>query len=484
MSLSLNDFLIGNRNLSITKAFVGGCAIMLMAFVCCTIPSLLFAATVTVPSDYLTIQEAVDNAQNDANPGEVIINSNDTFDESVYINESLILKAGDGFTPVIEKTDGYFPPIRIRATQDSDTSITLEGLTIQAYGGAGPPESNVNEGISISNVASANTLDVTIKKVTVEVIQVQSGISVASATINGNIALTVTNSSVQIEGSAAGSPECLRLEPYGYNLTASLNNNSFRFSGAGGISIQGGRDDKLISSTIESNLLEGFDSDNGSGWTGIYISGTGASGNNNTASPTQTTVSNNMFTKTASGVDVNGQMEHTHTVAVSNNTVVGSSSGGLYFVAYGSSIVNATVKNNIIAYTQGGGCGGGYGLSKQESSSGVVNLTNDYNLLYDNVAGNYSGAIAGTHSLIGDPMFVDPNLNNYHLSARSPAINAGICGEWISQSVYARIAPYLDYEGDPRCPGIVTTGCCDIGADEYIPSTKAMTWIPLLLLDN
>lgn len=484
MSLSLNDFLIGKRDFSVMKAFFGECAIVLMAFVFCTIPSLLFAATVTVPSDYTTIQEAINNSQDDVNPGEVIINSNDTFDESVSIYESVTLKAGDGFTPVIEKSSGYFPPIRIRAIQDSDTSITLEGLTIQAYGGAGPPISNVNDGISISNVSSVNTLDVTINKVTAIVTQVQSGISVASASNSGDIALTVTNSSVQIEGSGAGSPECLRLNPYGYNLTVSLSNNSFRFSGAGGISIEGGRDDKLMFSTIEANLFEGFDSNSGSGWTGIDISGTGASGNNNTASPTQTTISNSVFIKASSGANVNGQMEHTHTVIMYNNTVVGSSSGGLYFAAYESSIVNATVKNTIIAYTEGGGCGGGYGLSKQESSSGVVNLTNDYNLLYDNAAGNYSGAIAGTNSLIGNPMFVDPDANNYHLGAGSPAINSGICGEWINQSVYARIAPYLDYDGDPRCPGVVTTGCCDIGADEYVPSTNAMTWIPLLLLND
>jgi len=78
-----------------------------------------------------------------------------------------------------------------------------------------------------------------------------------------------------------------------------------------------------------------------------------------------------------------------------------------------------------------------------------------------------------------DPQLVEPQCGNYHLKPNSPCIDAGICGiklPWF----YLRIAPDTDYEGDRRCPGEVTTGCCDIGADEFI---KPMPWLHLLLGD-
>jgi len=81
--------------------------------------------------------------------------------------------------------------------------------------------------------------------------------------------------------------------------------------------------------------------------------------------------------------------------------------------------------------------------------------------------GGYEGSDG---NILEDPLFVDPENGNFHLRAASPCVDAGMCGYWMvvpPDSIYVRIAPYFDYEGDPRPMGMATTGC-DIGFDEYV----------------
>jgi len=408
--------------------------------------------TVIVPDDHTTVQAAVTAVENDADPGEVIINSDGPFDETVLIQQSVTIKAGDECSPVIERTSGWQAPIRISATQDSDTVVVLQGITVRT------DASGDFDGITISNNSSSNTLEVIIDNVTVDAKESQSAVSVASASINADISLTITNSFIQIEGEAAGSPECVRLDPYGYSITAVFRNNTFRFSGAGGISIEGGRDDKLITTTMDANLFEGFSSASGEGRRGIDISGTGTPGS--LASPTNTTITNNLFLRTGLAIEVNGQQQHTHTASINNNTIVDSSWDGMDLVAFGDSTLIVSVYNNIITGTSNGW--GGYGIYRYEASNGVVNLTNDYNLLFDNESGNYSGVTAGPHVLAVDPQFMDPGTDNYRLQASSPAIDSGV------NSPPGGLGAERDLDGSARVQdgdGNGTT-LCDRGAYE------------------
>lgn len=412
--LKLNGF--EGCKVPVMKPFIRFFSIVGLAVLFCAMSSPLQAASVVVPTAHSTIQEAVDVVQSDADPGEVIINSDATFNETIFIQESVTIRAGEGFSPTIERTGGWHPPIRIRATQDSDTIVVLKDITLRASG------ENVNSGISVSNSVTAHSLDVIIDEVAVWGENIQSAVSVASATINGDIFFTLTDSFIQIIGEPAGSPECVRLEPFRYNLTTVLHNNRFRFSDADGISIEGGSNDLIVptTTTIDANIFEGFSSAGGEGRTGVDVSGTGT--NLSDESDTQTIITNNLFLRTSVGVDVNGQQKHTHTVFVNNNTIVDSGSG-LAFSAYGDSMVEATVNNNIIVGSDGA-CAG-FGIYRHESSGGMVNLVNDFNLLFDNAAGNYSGVTAGAHSISGDPMFVHPEGSNYRLQAFSPAIDTG-----------------------------------------------------------
>jgi len=65
------------------------------------------------------------------------------------------------------------------------------------------------------------------------------------------------------------------------------------------------------------------------------------------------------------------------------------------------------------------------------------------------------GAIWGTGNLDADPLFLDPENDDYHLSVTSPCINAG------SNSVID--ANYPDLDGDAR----IVNGVVDMGAYEY-----------------
>jgi hypothetical protein len=78
----------------------------------------------------------------------------------------------------------------------------------------------------------------------------------------------------------------------------------------------------------------------------------------------------------------------------------------------------------------------------------------DYNLFFGNGTNTLgSGLTSGGHSLAGNPKFVNPAAGDYHLSAGSAAINAGVDA-----------GVYTDYDGQPRPLG----GGFDIGFDEYI----------------
>lgn len=75
----------------------------------------------------------------------------------------------------------------------------------------------------------------------------------------------------------------------------------------------------------------------------------------------------------------------------------------------------------------------------------------DYNLYFGNIT-NTIGVTSGGHSLIGDPRFVDPSHDDYHLRRGSAAIDHGVDA-----------GVYTDLDGSPRPIG----AGFDIGAYEF-----------------
>ncbi len=79
------------------------------------------------------------------------------------------------------------------------------------------------------------------------------------------------------------------------------------------------------------------------------------------------------------------------------------------------------------------------------------------------------GGYFGQGNLDTDPMFIDAENGNYHLSIGSPLINAGMTDvEFLGQAV--------DMDGDPR----VSNGAIDIGADEVVIEDTSLDLEPSL----
>ncbi len=152
-----------------------------------------------------------------------------------------------------------------------------------------------------------------------------------------------------------------------------------------------------------------------------------------------------------------------------NNTItdnLSSSMSGYGFsaLAFEKSHLMLTFKNTILYGNHGSAQD--EELYFQQSETATLTFSADYSILgTHNILGSVS--YSSTHEIHGDPL-----LNStYHLQKGSPAIDAGLCGEWINNGwfyLYKRIAPDDDIDGDNR-PGFGKIFGCDIGADEFKP---------------
>ncbi|MBI5568238.1 MAG: hypothetical protein HY870_25315, partial [Chloroflexi bacterium] len=130
-------------------------------------------------------------------------------------------------------------------------------------------------------------------------------------------------------------------------------------------------------------------------------------------------------------------LETNDTVTILHTTIadVPSSSTSAIAIAAGTlNLTNTLIANHTIGISNTGGL-----------------VTEDYNLYYGNLT-NTVGVTNGAHSLIGDPRFVDPAHDDYHLALDSAAIDHGIDA-----------GVYTDLDGNPRPIG----AGFDIGAYEY-----------------
>ena len=101
---------------------------------------------------------------------------------------------------------------------------------------------------------------------------------------------------------------------------------------------------------------------------------------------------------------VTGQMDLLHTTIAGPQSNPGTA---LFNLAATLHITNTIIANHALGIHSGGA------------------TTEDYNLFSGNLT-NTIGITLGAHSLIGDPHFVDPLQDDYHLRLDSPAIDHGI----------------------------------------------------------
>jgi len=157
-------------------------------------------------------------------------------------------------------------------------------------------------------------------------------------------------------------------------------------------------------------------------------------------------------------------------VDILNNTIVGNDlqsstqrKGGGIYIAKGARPGSRMI-NNIVSGNHGGGI-------HVDGGNPILN----YNDVWQNAGGNYSGTPPGPSDISVDPGFVGPA--DLHLYPGSPLIDQGI-------NIPAVDSIGLDVDGDPRfvdgdLDGLQGDGCrADMGADEFARAKLALLGVP------
>jgi len=190
-------------------------------------------------------------------------------------------------------------------------------------------------------------------------------------------------------------------------------------------------------SVIEANTVISNTASVGGGGIEIYI----------TPSDTRPSVINNVIARNRAPGSGGGFYAwsdwNISSVTFAHNTLVDNGEG----VVIGRNMT-VTLTNNIVVSHS-------VGVTTTDSSATVLA---DHNLFWN----NGDDGIRGTNPVDGDPRFVDPAGDDYHIAEGSAAIDAGVDA-----------GVTMDIDGDPRPIG----AGYDIGADEYL----ARIYLPLAL---
>ncbi|MBW2422331.1 MAG: hypothetical protein JRH19_27615, partial [Deltaproteobacteria bacterium] len=260
-------------------------------------------------------------------------------------------------------------------------------------------------------------LTVILERMHLEVDRGHEGIRVP--TYEGPVDLEVRESFIQVIGGGSGGPACIRVDGSNTQTRLVATDNIFRFSRASGVTVDAGLGAHM-EARVERNFFEGFVSEMGDGRTGL---GVGAS-NTDGEITTSVTATNNLMVDVSSGLDVNGQAQSEHTVHFNNNTVVRSSYRGVSVAAFGESVSQVAMVNNIIVDS------GYHPVGTYEGSSATTVVVRHNNLYSgygdeDSEESFEEDFVVGPDELEADPLFVDPDGSDFRLQRASPAIEVG-----------------------------------------------------------
>jgi len=460
------------------------------------------ATNIDVPGDYPSIQSAIDAAV----PGNTIHVAAGTYNENITLKNGVeVLGAGHLVTTIKGTGSGS-----VVMASNVGSATKLEGFTITngsaIYGGGMYNDSSsptvtdcifsgnsatIYGGGMLNNSSSPTVTDCTFSgnsticgggmyndssSPTVKncIFSDNSATHACGGMYNFSSSPTVTNCT--FSGNSA---------PYsggmvnGYNSSTTVTNCTF--SGNSATTYGGGMLNYASSTTVTHCIFSGNSASYGGGMmnqdndstmvTNCTFSGNSASYgggmlNENNSSTTSPTVTNCIFSGNSATTYGGGMLNNTSSTKVTNCIFSGNSAtndgGGMgnYYndsttvtncTFYGNSASDGGGMYNFASWPTVTNCilwDGGGEISNDQSSPGVT---------YCDIQGGFSG----TGNISGDPLFVNPSANDYHLQSSSPCIDKGYNS--------APSLPGTDFEGDPR----IVAGNVDMGADEYVPPDAA-----------
>ena len=229
----------------------------------------------------------------------------------------------------------------------------------------------------------------------------------------------------------------------------------------GGITLSEESNSLILFNLISNNTVEEM----GYGGGGIYC--------NQSAAPriVGNVVTGNSSASEGGGIYWSGNPPAGHNAVVCNNVISMNlssfSGGGVWYSVSSSSeqipFINNTIVNNT-ASSKGGGFVHWYAETNSIENTIVWgNYAQEGNQIYDPLGNlniihcDIQDGWPGTGNIDADPLFVDIDGGDYHLTWDSPCRNSGVNSATYLSS--------LDFEGDPRIANQVV----DMGADEFSP---------------
>lgn len=365
------------------------------------------AATIHVPGDYATIQEAIDAATN----GDTILVAPGTYDglEGIdFLGKAVHLKSTGG--PAVTVISALIFVVRFQNGEDHGT--ILEGFTVCNGAWYGGIQCSGASPVLRNNIIRDNTT-------------LEGGQGGGIQCKNGSSPLIIDNI---IRGNSVTS---------GYNA---------QHCEGGGIYADATSSPVIMNNLIEDNvsgLYSHYAYRNGGG---IYCqNGSGA------------LIVNNIV-RGNSAKDYGGGILCFENAKIINNIVVENTVEGIMCKD------DSVVLNNTVAYN----IGAGIDCTCNDPNSGVL-IANNIVWKSDNQYGQFivsdqgtpivqycdvEGGWPGPGNIDADPLFVDPAGGDYHLTYPSPCRDAGD---------NAPVSELCDFEGDPR----IAFGTADMGADEF-----------------
>jgi probable HAF family extracellular repeat protein len=410
--------------------------------ICCAIAAAglasAHAATIHVPGDVATIQDAITAAVG----GDSVLVAPGTYTENLdFLGKAITVLSEQG--PATTAIDGSYADTVVKFHSAEGRASILQGFTIEhglAFQGAGIFIDEASPSIIGNVITGSRGCD--------------------------GVGLYILGGSALIEGNA---------------ITHNVRTLCTGGTGGGGIWLAGGVDDsvEIVGNLISENRVD----DAGGG--GVAVVGSGI------ALVQGNTIARNCVGNLTEGGDGGGILVQggTNTV-ISDNFIInnrGHGAGGISWSAPPSGVGPVIVNNTIVVgENDGTTIANGYSYDQTQVvnniliaaghqdaldfSVGVVPMlkANDVFSSFGVAYGNGEPDLTGSNGNISvDPAFVDPLNGDFHLRPESACIDAG-----------ANTAPDLpttDVDGDARILAAKgATAVVDIGADEFVTSASTV----------